>query len=153
MAGAGTDRPTASPDRGAVDTVVIGGGPAGLCAAMYLARYRRSVLVADASRSRCAWIPRTHNHAGFPDGIPGPELLARMRVQALQYGARIEPGDVTALERAGSGFVTHLGDLPVRSPAVILATGVVDQLPRLPNLERAVLTGLVRLCPICDGHV
>jgi thioredoxin reductase (NADPH) len=64
------------------DCLVIGGGPAGLTAAIYLTRYHLSLKVVDAGKSRAGWIPCTHNHAGFPGGISGKELLARMREQA-----------------------------------------------------------------------
>jgi len=67
----------AMPDN--LDCIVVGGGPAGLSAAIYLARFRRRVVVLDAGRSRAALIPRSHNHPGYPDGIRGPELLAQMR--------------------------------------------------------------------------
>ena len=53
------------------DCLVIGGGPAGLTAAIYLARFHLSVLVVDGGESRASWIPVSHNHAGFPDGIGG----------------------------------------------------------------------------------
>ena len=64
------------------DCIVIGGGPAGLTAAIYLARFHLSVAVLDDGQSRAALIPLTRNHAGFPDGIAGAELLHRMRRQA-----------------------------------------------------------------------
>ena len=69
-----------------VDAVVVGAGPAGLTAAIYLARFRRRVLVVDAGESRARLIPRSHNHPAFPDGIRGVELLARMREQLAGYG-------------------------------------------------------------------
>jgi thioredoxin reductase (NADPH) len=69
------------------DCVIIGGGPAGLTAAIYLARYHLSVAVFDDGTSRAASIPMSYNHPGFPDGISGVELLERMRVQALKHGA------------------------------------------------------------------
>src|SRR5918997_1789358 len=94
-----------------MDCLVIGGGPAGLTAAIYLARFRRRFLVVDAGASRAAWIPVSHNHAGHPEGIPGPELLARMRAQAERYGARVERGAVEGLERRGEGsFAARLDD-------------------------------------------
>jgi thioredoxin reductase (NADPH) len=71
------------------DALVVGGGPAGLTAAIYLARYHRRVVVVDDGNSRAKWIPLSHNHAGFPDGITGDELLRRMREQAERYGATI----------------------------------------------------------------
>ena len=69
------------------DCIIIGAGPAGLTAAIYLARYHLSIRLFDSGTSRAAWIPCTHNHAGYPDGIEGKELLRRMREQARKYGA------------------------------------------------------------------
>ena len=66
-----------------LDCLIVGGGPAGLTAAIYLARFRRRFVLVDAGRSRAAWIPVSHNHPGFPDGIEGEELLRRMRAQAV----------------------------------------------------------------------
>ena len=71
------------------DAIIIGGGPAGLLAAVYLARFRRRVIVIDGGKSRAALIPRTQNAPGFPDGVEGEELLQRLRVQAVSYGAEI----------------------------------------------------------------
>lgn len=65
-----------------LDTLIVGGGPAGLTAAIYLARFRRSFLLIDAGEQRASLIPMSHNHSGFPEGISGPDLLRRMRTQA-----------------------------------------------------------------------
>jgi thioredoxin reductase (NADPH) len=72
-----------------VDALIIGGGPAGLMAAVYLARFRRRVVVADAGSSRASLIPCSHNCPGFPEGIGGGELLMRLRAQAERYGAMV----------------------------------------------------------------
>ncbi|WP_448189965.1 NAD(P)/FAD-dependent oxidoreductase [Azospirillum sp. sgz301742] len=135
-----------------LDVVVIGGGPAGLTAAIYLARYRRRFLVIDAGAPRAAWIPLSHNHAGFPDGITGMDLLGRMRMQAKRYGAPVERGCVASLQKRGGLFVarTEAGD-EVAARTAIMATGVIDVEPVLPNLYQAVQRGLVRHCPICDA--
>jgi thioredoxin reductase (NADPH) len=135
-----------------LDCVVIGGGPAGLTAAIYLARFRRRFVVIDAGDSRAALIPTSHNHAGFPDGIGGPELLARMTAQAKKYGASIERGTVTALTRECDGFKAAVDGATTRARSVIFAAGVVDIEPNLPDLERAIKRGLVRHCGICDGY-
>src|SRR5688572_8084178 len=82
-----------------LDCLVIGGGPAGLTAAIYLARFHLDILVIDEGKSRAGWIPCTHNHAGYPDGISGKELLEKMREQAQKYGAKILTERVTKLER------------------------------------------------------
>jgi thioredoxin reductase (NADPH) len=140
-----------------MDCLVVGAGPAGLTAATYLARYRRDFLVVDAGESRASWIPRSHNLPAFPDGLPGPELLARMRAQAERYGARFVAGDVRRLERRGSGgendgFVAHLGNgRTIAARRVLLATGVRDVQPEMPGHDDAVHRGLIRYCPICDG--
>jgi thioredoxin reductase (NADPH) len=135
-----------------LDCIVVGGGPAGLTAAIYLARFRHRFVVVDAGDSRAALIPRSHNHAGFPDGITGPELLARMAAQARKYGATIERGTVTALAREPDGFAAAVDGATMRAHTVIFAAGVVDIEPPLPNLERAIKRGLVRHCGICDGY-
>ena len=134
-----------------VDVLVIGAGPAGLTAATYLARFRRRVLVADGGAPRACWIPVSHNMPGFPEGIGGDAILARMRLQAEEYGAQIQPVFVEALEQGGDGFIARFGDEPITARAVLLAAGVVDHHPDLPGVEHAIARALVRICPICDG--
>ncbi len=134
------------------DCVVVGAGPAGLTAAIYLARFRRGVLVIDAGASRCARIPRSHNHPGFPHGVQGKALLSRMRRQAEQYGARIVSDRVDALAPGSEAFELRCGSRTVAARKVILATGVVDNEPDLPGVEDLVARGLLRACPICDGY-
>ena len=85
------------------DLAIIGGGPAGLTAAIYRARFRRDVVVIDDGNSRASWIPRSHNHPGFPEGIGGDELLVRTRAQAERYGVVLHHERATALERKGDG--------------------------------------------------
>ena len=136
-----------------MECLVIGGGPAGLTAAIYLARFRRDFIVIDGGASRADWIPLSHNHAGFPDGIGGPDLIARMRAQARRYGARIVRGEVGSLDLLDDGsFSATVGTETIRAQKVLLATGVVDIEPELPNLADAVRSGLIRHCPICDAY-
>ena len=135
-----------------VDVLVIGAGPAGLTAATYLGRFLRSVIVADGGAPRASWIPLSHNTPGFPAGITGDAILARMREQAEEYGAVIEPGRVETLIPEGPGFEAWLNGRCLRARAVLLATGVTDRHPDLPGVERAIERALVRICPICDGY-
>src|SRR5438046_3548531 len=96
----------AAMDEPILDCLIVGGGPAGLTAAIYLARFHLDILVVDGGKSRAARIPCTRNHAGFPDGISGKDLLQRMRDQACKYGAKIETEQVTKLERSDDGIFT-----------------------------------------------
>jgi thioredoxin reductase (NADPH) len=140
-------------DPGKLDCLIVGAGPAGLTAAIYLARYRRKVEIVDAGASRASLIPLSHNYPGFPEGITGQELLARFRGQAERYGAKIVSGIVTRLARlAGGDFLAHCGERPIQARNVLLATGVVDIEPVLPNLPDAIRNGYLRHCPICDGY-
>jgi len=134
------------------DCLIVGGGPAGLTAAIYLARYRRKVLVIDAGRSRAAWIPTSHNYPGFEDGIAGKALLRKLREQALEYGAELREGEVTALQKASDGFTATADGKTIAARRVLMATGIVDETPSLPGLRDAVYEGTLRFCPICDGY-
>lgn len=140
-----------------LDCLIVGAGPAGLIAATYLARYRRKIRVVDSGGSRASLIPVSHNYPGFPDGINGKVLLARLREQAQNYEVEIVQARVERLERGEDGIFTAYyggarGDTLVQARTVILATGVVDIEPELPNVIDAVKQGYVRHCPICDGY-
>src|SRR3569833_2483969 len=82
-----------------VDCLVVGGGPAGLSAAIYISRFHLNALIVDSGDSRTALIPMTRNYPGFPNGIAGLELLRRMREQALSYGARYLGDEIVGLNR------------------------------------------------------
>src|SRR5437868_13673988 len=113
-----------------LDCLVIGGGPAGLTAAIYLARFHMDILVVDEGKSRASWIPCTRNVSGFPDGIEGTELLRRMRDQACKYDAKIETEFVTRLERNSKGlFTASWGSGSAIARTVLLATGVTNRRP------------------------
>ncbi len=136
-----------------LDCLIVGAGPAGLTAATYLARFRREFLVVDAGNSRARWIPESHNCPGFPFGVTGSALLAKLRAQATGYGACIEHGLVARLERDGDGFVATADDgRRWRARQVLLATGVVDVMPAMDGLKAGIESNAVRLCAICDGY-
>ncbi len=136
------------------DCIIVGAGPAGLTAAIYLARFWLKIRLFDSGDSRAAWIPRTNNHAGYPDGVPGRELLRLMQQQAERFGAVREEATVTAIEPDGDGFVVRVGDRGARARSVLLATGVVNNRPKMDvDLHSGALArGLLRYCPICDGY-
>ncbi len=138
-----------------LDCVIIGGGPAGLTAAIYLARYHLNVLVIDADCGRAATIPLSRNRAGFPEGISGVELLTRMRAQAEKYGATLRKNQVVQIEKQESFFSTRTAaGENVLSRTVLLATGVFNRRPRMPEAlhDEAVARSLLRYCPICDAY-
>jgi len=135
-----------------VDCLVIGAGPAGLTAAIYLARFRRSLAVIDGDQSRAALIPRSHNCPGYPDGIVGTELLNRLRMQGEKYGVKVKRALVEKLEASGGGFVADAGDEKIFARKVLLATGIVDKEPEMKGLMDAIHEGCIRLCPICDAY-
>src|SRR5947207_11899602 len=86
------------------DALVIGGGPAGLAAALYPARFRRRVLLVEDGTSRPQTIPCSHNYPGFAEGVSGPDLLSAMRRQAERHGVRFAQGRIESLARADGGL-------------------------------------------------
>jgi thioredoxin reductase (NADPH) len=134
------------------DALIIGGGPGGLTAALYLARFRRSVLLVDAGRGRAGRIPLAHNVAGFPDGVAGAELVAAMRRHAERYGVEFISGEVEAIAKAPPGFAAYCNGRPLPARTVMLATGASDVEPDMPHLAEALREGLLRYCPVCDGY-
>jgi len=143
-------------DEPILDCLIVGGGPAGLTAAIYLARFHLDILVVDGGKSRASLIPCTRNHAGFPEGINGEDLLQRMRDQACKYGAKIKTEFVTKLERDEETglFTATWGSGCERARTVLLATGVTNRRPPMDEElhDEALSRGLIRYCPICDGY-
>ena len=131
-----------------LDGLIVGGGPAGLTAALCLARFERRTLVVDAGEPRASWIPTSHNIPVFVEGISGRDLLARQREHVERYGVPVLPGTVTEIGKGPDGFVTRIdadgGTRTVRARRVLLVTGAIDVEPELPDLPDAVQRGLVR---------
>ena len=137
-----------------IDCAIIGGGPAGLTAAIYLARFHLSIRLYDCGTSRAALIPCTHNHAGYPGGIKGTDLLARMWDQAAEFGVERIQSAVTELVPDGGMFRVRTADQEIEARSVLLATGVQNLPPKMDKAEHdaALARGLLRYCPICDGY-
>ena len=132
------------------DVVVIGGGAAGLSAALMLARARRSVVVIDAGSPRNAPATAVHGLLGR-EGIPPSELLERGRAEVRGYGGQVVSGEVSAVARRDDGFEITLADArTVRAHRLLIAIGLVDELPDVPGL-RARWGRDVLHCPYCHG--
>lgn len=136
----------------AFDAIIIGAGPAGLTAGIYLGRFRRRCLILHHGDSRARWIPTSHNIPGFTAGVGGTELLSKLEQQCRQYGANFRKASVTELSVQDELFVVAAMDqAPVYARYVLLATGAKDHLPALAGVSEAVLRSVVRFCPICDA--
>jgi thioredoxin reductase (NADPH) len=135
-----------------LDCIVIGGGPAGVTAAIYLARYRRNVAIVDDGRSRAAMIPRTQNYPGFAHGITGPELLVALTEQAERYGVDLIRCEAQTLEREGQMFHVRGNGAEFGAHRAIMATGLIDKRPEIEGFKHGADGSLVRYCPVCDGY-
>lgn len=134
------------------DCIIVGGGPGGLVAALYLGRFRRRVLLVDAGKPRARWIPRIRNLIGYAHGLSGPELLRRLRKQVQLYPHVQFLSGTAQIRRAKKGFLVEVGDQKFSAPNVILATGLKDLQPDLPNIKKLRAKGILGYCPICDGY-
>ena len=136
-----------------LDTLVIGAGPGGMTAALYLARLNRRVAAVDAGQSRALLIPHSRNHPAFPDGIEGTELSQRMRKQLQNFRVPLLGGMVSSVRRSdGADFLIDVEEMQMRAKTIVLATGVEDKLPPIAEAEDLVRSGHLHLCPICDGY-
>jgi thioredoxin reductase (NADPH) len=133
------------------DVIVVGAGPAGLTAAIYLGRFRRRCLVLEDGHSRARWIPTSHNIPGFAVGIGGNAFLTTLKEQALKFGVQVRHAHVSALTNHDGIFSVQTDGGKLFSRYVLLATGVRDHLPDIAGAEQAVTRSLLRVCPICDA--
>jgi thioredoxin reductase len=135
-----------------VDVIVIGGGAAGLSAALVLARARRNVLVIDAGSPRNA--PAAHMH-GFlsRDGFPPAELLTLARGEITGYGGKFVTGTVTEIAPVGtSGFTLSISDgQRLTARRLLVASGLRDELPNIPGLADRWARDVLH-CPYCHGY-
>jgi thioredoxin reductase (NADPH) len=121
-------------------------------AAIYLARFQRTVALIDGGASRAALIPKSHNFPAFAEGITGKELLARMRRQVADLGVTTIDSTVQTLSYQHRNFIARYGNGEAHAPKTILATGIVDKQPQIDGWEKAVDEGLLRYCPVCDAY-
>lgn len=134
------------------DTIIIGSGPAGYTAALYLSRAQVRTLVLEGSSYGGALMGTTEveNFPGFDEGIDGPDLMEKMRRQAERFGAQLVPADVTAIDHDGTEKMVIANGVTYACSAIIMATGSVARKLGLAN--EVELTGRgVSSCATCDG--
>ncbi|MFI7011972.1 NAD(P)/FAD-dependent oxidoreductase [Streptomyces sp. NPDC050145] len=136
-----------------LDAAVVGGGPAGLSAAIYLARYRRDVAVFDTGHGRSTHHQVNHNYLGFPEGIATVDLRKLAAEQLSRYPhARIVHHLITSVEGdADTGFTLRSQGHVWRARTVLLATGVLDHFPHFPGWREYVGRSMF-WCITCDGY-
>lgn len=134
------------------EVLVVGGGPAGLSAALYLARYDRRVALFDAGQGRSTWHQTNYNYLGFPGGVPARQLreLGRAQLADYQQVASFEH-KIEALRREGDCFVAQAQSREWAGRAVILCTGVIDHYPHFDNWDEYVGRSMF-WCITCDGY-
>lgn len=149
LAGMAAGQPSQSAGRR--DVVIAGGGPAGLAAALYSARYRLSTVVLEGYQpgGQAALTDRIDNYPGVP-GARGPELAALMRTQAREAGAEIVPARAQRSFFSGDGFTTETDSGVFESPVLVVATGAAPRKLGVPGEERLYGRG-VSYCATCDA--
>lgn len=133
------------------DAIVIGGGPAGLTAGMYLARAGRKTLLLERTilGGQIAQTSHLENYPGFPEPLTGRELAERLEKQAVRFGLEIQFGRVEALRLEGGIREVVAAGFPFRAPVLVVATGLVQSLG-IPGEEEFLGRG-VSYCATCDG--
>lgn len=134
------------------DCIIVGGGIAGLQAAIQLGRYQHRVLVIDSGDGRSALCKEYHNVLGYPEGVSGEHLRMKGKQQAERLGVHFLLEKVEDVSKSEKDFqvVLHNGD-SYKGRHLLIATGVMDRIPPIPSLFPCLGTS-VYVCPDCDGY-
>ena len=132
------------------EVIVIGGGIAGLSAAIYLGRAQRDTLVIDSGHSMAKWEPVVENYLGFPEGVGGEELLANGRKQAEQHDAKFAEDEIEEIESEADVFLLRGKKQTYRTGRILLATGIFHLPPEIPGVKEC-LGHSMFFCKDCDG--
>jgi len=133
------------------DCIIIGGGPAGATAAIYLARFNRKVLVLDKKQGRSSYPQINENYFGFPEGIHARQLRELGKKQAERFGAEFVFDDVENVSKKDDLFEIISKNGKYFSKTLIIATGVKDEFPHFKGYEHCIGISLF-WCITCDGH-
>ncbi|MGH9809599.1 MAG: thioredoxin-disulfide reductase [Terriglobia bacterium] len=136
----------------AVDTIIVGGGPAGYTAALYTARANLKPLVIEGHEpgGQLSITSLVENFPGFPEGILGPQLVDNMRKQAERFGAEYRMAHLSSADLTQRPFLLHLGHQQVHAQTLIIASGASARWLGLPS-EQALIGHGVSSCATCDG--
>ncbi|MEY2560446.1 MAG: thioredoxin reductase [Verrucomicrobiota bacterium] len=132
------------------EVIIVGGGIAGLSAAIYLGRAQRDTLVIDSGHSMAKWEPSVENYLGFPHGVAGEELLRNGRKQAKRYEVRFIQDEIKTVSNRKSVFVLKGKRKTYRTKRLLLATGIFHLPPEIPGVEKC-LGHSMFFCKDCDG--
>ncbi|MFJ7830383.1 NAD(P)/FAD-dependent oxidoreductase [Peribacillus sp. NPDC097197] len=135
-----------------VDCIIIGGGIAGLQAAIQLGRYNHNIAVIDAQKGRSLIAKDYQNILGWPEGVSGKRLRSLGRQHAEKFGVEFFDGTVTSLEKKEDLFIMCTDDdIHYEAKTIFLGTGVTDNIPAIRYLYPT-LGISTYICPDCDGY-
>jgi len=133
------------------EVIIIGGGLAGLSAAIYLGRSRRETLLIHTNRSMAKWEAEVQNYLGFPGGIDGEDLLARGMAQVVRFDVAVIEDDIRSLAPDGDTFCLSGADTVYHARRVLLATGLTHLPPEIPGVRECLGQSLF-FCKDCDAY-
>jgi thioredoxin reductase (NADPH) len=133
------------------DVIIVGGGIAGLSAAIYLGRALRKTLIIDAEKSMANWEPHVENYLGFPQGIDGRELIQRGKDQAQQYGCILLNAEVVHIKQNERNFCVQIKNKDFLAKRLLLATGIYHIPPDLEGVTQCLGKSMF-FCKDCDGY-
>jgi thioredoxin reductase (NADPH) len=133
------------------EIIIVGGGIAGLSAAIYLGRAKRRTLVVDAGKSMARWEPDVQNYLGFPRGISGVELLRRAREQARRYQVKFVRDEIASAKARAGRFLLRGNKGGYTCRRLLLATGIFHMPPDIPGVTPC-LGHSMFFCKDCDGY-
>lgn len=141
-------KPKGSAER---EAIIIGGGIAGLSAAIYLGRAERDTLVIDSGHSMAKWEPEVRNYLGFPDGIGGEALLKAGSRQARRYKVEFARDEIKSVRQRETGFTLRGRRRSYQTNRLLIATGIFHLPPKIPGVKEC-LGHSMFFCKDCDGY-
>ncbi|USK78103.1 NAD(P)/FAD-dependent oxidoreductase [Peribacillus frigoritolerans] len=134
------------------DCIIIGGGIAGIQAAIQLGRYKHDIIVIDSAQGRSSIAKAYHNILGWPDGVSGKQLRTLGRQHAEKFGVEFMDDTVTSLEKKQDKFFIQTKNyMEYQAKMIFLGTGITDNIPPIKNIYSTLGTSTY-ICPDCDGY-